>query len=125
MQKREVAAYERLRVEIVKSAVMDLRKALRKSDKLGVVCKEQIALECWFMSKWGQLLSGDNGAYIIEKCHRDYKATANKKGKQKIADDVQKRIYQEYKSGARNKDITKKYGINNSTLYFIVGRWER
>lgn len=69
----QMAAYERLQTEIVRSAVKDLRKAIRKSKRLGFVCDEQIKLEQWFLSAWGQLLSGDNGAYIIEKCRQTYK----------------------------------------------------
>ena len=69
----QMEAYERLRTEIIKAAVYDLKKAIRKSNRLGAVCDEQKKMESWFLSSWGQLLSGDNGEYIIEKCHKDYK----------------------------------------------------
>ena len=69
----EMEAYERLRIEIVKSVVKDLKKAMRKSDRLGFVCGEQKNLEKWFLSKWGQFLCGDKGEYIIEKCLKTYK----------------------------------------------------
>ena len=67
----QMEAYERLRTEVVRSAVKDLEKAIKKSKRQGSICNEQIALERWFLSKWGQLLSGDNGEYIIERC-RNY-----------------------------------------------------
>ena len=120
----QMAAYERIRTEIVKSAVNDYKNALRKSDRLRCVCEAQIALEEWFLSSWGQLLSGDNGEYIIEKCRKTYKTSVSKKGRQKIASDMQKRIYEEYKNGAMRKDIIRKYGISSETLYSIVRRWQ-
>ena len=66
----QIEAYERLRTEIVRSAADDYKKALKKSDWLGEVCEEQEKLERWFLSPWGQALSGDNGEYIIEKCRK-------------------------------------------------------
>lgn len=121
----QMEGYERLRTEVVKSAVKDYQNALRKSNRLGAVCAEQRKLEKWFLSKWGQLLSGDNGEYIIEKCQETYKTSASKKGKKNITDDVQKRIYEEYKNGARYKSIIQRYGITHQTLYNIVRRWEK
>ena len=118
-------AYERLRTEVVRLAVMDLQRALRKSDRLGIVCNEQIELERWFRSKWGQLLSGDNGEYIIERCHQSYKTSASKKGKRNIPDETQKRICEEYKSGVTYRAIKKRYGISSATLYKIVRRWHK
>lgn len=119
----QIEAYERLRTEIVKSAVFDYKASLKKSDRLGLVCDEQKKMERWFLSKWGQLLSGDNGEYIIEKCRETYKGSSSRKGKKNIPDDVQKRICEEYKSGVRYKNITKRYGITHSTLYAIIRRW--
>jgi hypothetical protein len=121
----QMEAYERLRTEVVRSAVKDLEKALRKSYRLGAVCDEQKQLERWFRSKWGQLLSGDNGELIIEMCHKRYKNSASKKGKQHITDDVQKRIYQEFINGVRYKAIIQRYGISPTALYDIVRRWEK
>lgn len=66
----QMEAYERLRTEIVRSVVKDLERAVRKSERQGAVCDEQKALEKWLRSKWGQLLSGDNGEYIIERCRQ-------------------------------------------------------
>ena len=66
----EIEAYERLRTEIVRSVVKDLEKAVKKSERQGSVCGEQKKLEKWLLSKWGQMLSGDNGEYIIERCRQ-------------------------------------------------------
>ena len=121
----QMEAYERLRTEIVKSAVQDYKIALRKSDRIGYICDEQIQLERWFRSKWGQLLSGDNGKFIIEKCRQTYKTSVSKKGKQHIPDDVQKRICREYRREGKYKTILKRYNITSATLYNILGRWEK
>ena len=48
---------ENLRSVIVISAIDDYRKAKTES--------EIIALKKWFLSDWGQLLSGNLGEYII------------------------------------------------------------
>lgn len=125
-----MAAYERLRTEIVRSAVFDLKKALRKSERLGVVCDEQRKLERWFLSQWGQMLSGDNGEYIIEQCRKSYKRSTPyasvRAGKRKrMTDDMQKRIYEDYTNGVRYKTIIQKYGISSTKLYDIVRRWEK
>lgn len=74
----QMEAYERLRTEIVRLAVIDYKKALRKSNREGAVCKEQRNLERWFLSKWGQMLCEDMGECIIEQCLRSYKAANGK-----------------------------------------------
>ena len=66
----QIEAYNRLRAEIVRSAVKDLEKAVKKSNRQGAICAEQKSMERWFLSKWGQFLSGDNGEYIIERCRK-------------------------------------------------------
>lgn len=121
----QIEAYERLRTEVLRLAVKDLERALRKSDRLGVVCDEQKNMERWFLSSWGQLLSGDKGEYIIERCRNSYKASVSNKRKRRIPNDVQQRIYEDYKSGVRHKTITQQYGINSTTLYNIVRRWQK
>jgi hypothetical protein len=128
----QMEAYERLRTEIVRSAVFDYKKDLRKSEKLGVICGEQKKLERWFLSKWGQMLTGDNGRYIIEKCRQSYKIStpyaryaSNAEKKKGIAEDVQKRIYEDYRNGVRYKAIIQKYGISTTKLYDIVRRWDK
>lgn len=121
----QMEAYERLRTEIVRASVFDFKKAMRKSDRLGYVCDEQKALEKWFRSKWGQLLSGDNGELIIEKCRQSYKYNISRMGRKNIADDMQKQIYEEWRNGARVAAICQRYGITSTTLYDIVRRWQK
>lgn len=121
----QIEAYERLRTQIVRSAVNDYKKALRKSHRIGAVCNEQRELERWFLSRWGQLLSCGNGEYIIERCCKTYKPSSEKKGNQKIKEDVQRRIYEDYKNGVRYKAILQRYKISSATLYGIVRRWEK
>ena len=121
----QMEAYETLRTEVVKSAVRDLQKAMRKSDRLGCVCGEQRKLEQWFLSKWGQMLSGDNGKYIIEKCRKTYKSRVFTNGRQQLPDEVQKRICADYESGMGAKDIQSKYGISSDQMHRIIRRWGR
>lgn len=129
MQSWELECYEKLRTEIVKQAVMDLKKALRKSDRIGCVCDEQTRIEAWFLSKWGQMLSGDNGELIIEKCRKTYKKRSGQNGKlQSLPEDVQKQIYTEYMSGVKSGTILgefREYGLTNQQLLIIVRRWEQ
>lgn len=120
----QMEAYERLRTEIVKSAVHDYQKALKKTDRIGEVCREQLSLEDWFLSPWGQLLSGDNGELIIEKCRGGYKKTPNRKN-QFLDDETQQRIYREYRDGVGYKAILQRYKLSSNTLYKIVKRWEK
>ena len=64
--------YERVRVEIVRQAINDYEKALKRESKgkppLAIYSVK--SLEKFFLSEWGQALSGNNGKYIIEKCRR-------------------------------------------------------
>lgn len=57
--------YELLRVAIIKRAMRDYKLALKKDDQ-----RKISHLERWFLSNWGQLLSCNNGAYIIRECKR-------------------------------------------------------
>ena len=119
----QMEAYERLRAEIVKAAVFDYKKALRKSDRLGVVCGEQIKLEKWFLSKWGQMLSGDNGELIIEKCRKTYKPRAYTKKKGELPESIQRSVYDDYQRGVKYKELHKKYGISRGQLETIFRSW--
>lgn len=118
----QMEAYERLRAEIVRAAVYDLKKAMRKSDRLGCVCNEQKNLEKWFLSKWGQFLCEDRGEYIIEKCRQTYKRHVPEK-KSRIPEETQKAICADYKSGMLARDIFTKYGIDTRLLHIIIDRW--
>ena len=119
----QMEAYERLRAEIVKSAVNDYLKALRKSDRLGHVCDEQTKLEDWFVSKWGQFLSGDNGEYILERCRNNYKPRVYRNGRKMLPDDVQKKICADYKSGMRLLHISQKYKVSINRIQTALRRW--
>lgn len=52
-----------LRTAILKKAVEDYLKALKRNDT-----KKIYELERFFRGEWCELLSGGNGAFIIEKC---------------------------------------------------------
>ena len=57
--------WERLRISILKQAVVDYIGALRTDDEKGTY-----ELERFFRSDWGQLLSDYNGELIISVCKR-------------------------------------------------------
>lgn len=107
----QMEAFERLRTEIVMSAVTDLKKALRKSNREGAVCKEQIKMERWFLSKWGQMLCENRGEYIIEKCHKTYKAPHGKLRALPMTQEVEDRAYADYKAGMPKKEVMQKHNI--------------
>ena len=71
MTQCEIEGYERLRTVVVRQVVGEYRGALKKSARKGETCQEQGSLEKWFLSPWGQTLSGDNGKLIIELCKRE------------------------------------------------------
>ena len=121
----QMEAYERLRIEVVKSAVEDLRKAMRKSDRIGCVCNAQKALEAWFLSGWGQMLCENQGKYIVEQVRATYKSSVSKKGRRRFSDEEEQRIYKEHKDGVGYKQLSKKYKISAESLYKILRRWER
>lgn len=58
--------YDLVRVAIIKRAVLDYKNALRKR-------KYSRAAECerFFLSPWGQFLSGWSGEYIVERCRKE------------------------------------------------------
>ena len=55
--------YDTLRMAILQQAVKDYQTAINKN-RTG----ESTALARWFMSDWGQALSGDKGELIIREC---------------------------------------------------------
>lgn len=119
----QMEAYENLRTEVVRSAVKDLRKAIRKSNRLGRVCHEQTALEAWFLSSWGQLLCENQGKYIAERCRETYNVCKHKKPKKRFSDEEEQMICREYQGGTRYNHILQKYKISSATLYNILRRW--
>ena len=64
--KKTANGFDNVRVAIIQQAVSDLKQALRRYDSGKIK-----ALENWFMSEWGEMLSGGNGAYIIEKVKKE------------------------------------------------------
>ena len=119
----QIEAYERLRIQIVKSAVTDLKRAIRKSVRLGEVCDEQKKLEGWFLTKWGQMLSGDNGELIIEKCHNEHKDKFARKARWKTSEETQKSILDDYQNGVSRREILKKYGITIPQYEKVLRTW--
>lgn len=121
----QIEAYDRLRIAIVKSAVDDLIKAMRRSHKLGTVCHEEAVLEKWFLSKWGEILCENRGSYIVNRCRSIQNAEKTQKSRQRMPDELQMKIYDDYKSGTRYKAILQKYKISSTTLYNILRRWDK
>lgn len=66
--KKTANGYANLRVGIVAKAVADYRRALFRGDKYAAT-----TLERWFLSEWGEFLSGGHGAYIIETVRKECK----------------------------------------------------
>ena len=120
-----LAEYELLRAEIVRSAVVDYKKALRKSDRIGYVCDEQTKMERWFLSKWGQMLSGDQGEYIIERCRKNYKAANQKLRSPNMTAETIAKAHKDYKAGMSKKEITKKYNITDYQYYEVLRKCGR
>ena len=54
--------YDNVRIAILTQAIKDYKRALKRKSTFSVR-----AYERWFLSAWGEMLSGGNGAYIIEK----------------------------------------------------------
>ena len=114
---------ELLRIEIVGSAVRDLKTAMAESDRKGRKTSRQIALERWFLSTWGQLLSGGNGEEIIDRCRRTYKVGRHKNGVQRVPEQTKRAILEDWERGMLQKDIAKKYNVSlNWTHKFIRGK---
>lgn len=55
--------YKRVQCAIVEQAIYDYKKALKKRNGGKITYFER-----WFLSEWGEMLSGGNGKYIIEQC---------------------------------------------------------
>ena len=118
----QMEAYERLREEIVRQAANDLKRALRKSAREGYKCHEQIAMERWFLSKWGQMLCEDMGERIIELCHRNYKAANGKLRSAPMTEETEERAYRDYKAGMTQAEITKKHNITRYQYFQMLRR---
>lgn len=64
--------HENIRYAIIERAIEDYKNALQSNDNAKIT-----TLEHWFLSEWGQQLSGGNGQYIIEKVKQEMKGTGN------------------------------------------------
>lgn len=69
-------AYGNLRIAILQQAVEDYRKAIKKTQSTDKYEKRQgtytkNSLERFFLSEWGELLSGDNGQFIVDKLREE------------------------------------------------------
>ena len=58
--------YEPLRIAILRQAVVDYKRALKRKDPAKIA-----ELERFFLSEYGQFLSNYSGRYIIEKCKQN------------------------------------------------------
>ena len=63
--------YEDLRIAKVRRGVMDYNTALACGKESSIK-----RLEKFFLSEWGQFLSGNYGEYIIERCKKNIKLIA-------------------------------------------------
>lgn len=63
----ELEPYDRLRLAVVYVAAMEYKHALACEN-----ADEIKALERFFLSAWGQLLSGNMGEYIVEQVRKGY-----------------------------------------------------
>ena len=66
--------YANLQIGIIQQAITDYKRALRQ----GYEGKAR-ALERWFLSSWGEMLSGGNGIYIIEQVRKEVRRKNGKK----------------------------------------------
>ena len=64
----EIEAYTTLRAAILKQAACDYKKAVRQGNTA-----EADALRKWFLSGWGQTLSGNYGEYILSRLNKELK----------------------------------------------------
>lgn len=114
--------YENLRVAIVSLAVKDLKNAMRRSERMGRKCDRQKALERWFLSEWGQALSGGNGEEIIRRCDRTYTHAVAINGTIIVPKETRDAIYLEWRNGGSRKKIAEKYGVSLSMVANIITR---
>ena len=82
-------------------------------------------MERWFLSPWGQMLSGDNGAYIIEKCHKTYKKPQGKLRAAPITPEVEEKAHRDYKAGMPKKEIIQKHNITEYQYFQMLRRHGR
>ena len=62
----KVSGYELLAIAVCKAAADDYARKLKKSDKAGKKTEGAKAIERFFLSEWGELLSFSKGELILE-----------------------------------------------------------
>ena len=80
-------------------------------------------MENFFLSDWGQLLTGDNGEYIIERCRKNCRRVKSTKRRMKLTEEKQRELTAEYLNGASRVELSKKYGISEQSVYACIRRW--
>jgi DNA-binding NarL/FixJ family response regulator len=119
----QLECYERLRIAIMSAAVQDYKAAMKKSAREGRKCEKEIALERFFLSGWGQALSGDNGKLIIEKCRADKRYVPSPRRHSKVTIEMELDVYEDYKKGMTGKALAKKYGVCEETVRRCIKKW--
>jgi hypothetical protein len=119
----QMEGYERLRIEIVRAAVTDYKAALRRSAREGRKCDKEIALERFFLSGWGQALSGDNGQIIIDKCREDCRFVPSPKSRRKLSIETERAVCADYIKGMSIKELARKYEVATATIQRCIKQW--
>ena len=115
--------YLRLRQEILKVAVDDYKTAIRKSKRLGEKCTQEQALENFFLGEWGQLLSNDNGEYIVERCRKEHRYVPSTKSRPKLTQEKQRELAADFLNGYTRASLADKYGVGEETVSRCIERW--
>ena len=105
-------AYKNVRYAIVKQAIDDYKRALRRGKEAEIK-----AIERWFLSEWGEFLSDNKGAYIIEKVKSEERKKGGNNGRKKHKTNNKQRqkslLYNVRTVPARSCAGTEKSGLQN------------
>ena len=112
----QIPCYERLRNEIVRSAVTDYKKALKVSQGEGEKFDREKALERWFRSKWGQFLCENQGEYIMEVCKKSKPKGFGRGRTPNITDEQKGQIVKALKEGEPILSLAEKYGVGHKRI---------
>lgn len=115
--------YDRLRQEILTVAVGDYKTAIRKSKRLGYKCTQEQALENFFLGEWGQLLSGDHGEYIVERCRKEHRYVPSTNSRPKLTLEKQRELAADFLNGYTRASLAMKYGVGEETVSRCIERW--
>lgn len=119
----QIPGYENLRLRILQQAVDDYRAAIKKSRLKGEKIEAEDELEKFFLSHWGQMLSGDNGKYIIDRCQKDHSSNRRQGQSQKLTDDEQVAVVSDYLNGMKARELRQKYGITYNDIQRYLKKW--